>query len=330
MPFQIIRNDITKVKADAIVNTANPNVAIGTGVETAIYNAAGKEKLLKARKEIGPLEIGEVAITSGFNLNANYIIHVSGPIWIDGNHNEVYLLSECYQKALQLAVDSECKSIAFPLLATGNYGFPKEIGIQIAIDAFTRFLQENDIEITLVVFGDKDVKISGKLVDEVASFIDEQYVEKALEKEYSFCLLDEESAQTFNSIKEINEDELEEALKGIYHKSFEKYLQDLIHQKGLKNSEVYTSANLSKQYFSKLLNGKVKPSKEKLLALAIGLHLNLDETSDFLKLAGYALSPISQTDMIVEYFIIHKDYSVMKIDTVLYDFGLDMLSNSND
>ncbi len=184
MPFQIIRNDITKVKADAIVNTANVNVAIGTGVETAIYNAAGKEQLLEARKKIGTLEIGNVGITDAFNLDAKYIIHVSGPIWIDGCHFEGDILSECYQKALQLAVDHDCKSIAFPLLATGNFGFPKEIGIQIAINAFTSFLLNNDIDITLVAFGDKDTKISGKLVEKVASFIDDQYVEEALEKEY--------------------------------------------------------------------------------------------------------------------------------------------------
>lgn len=347
MPFRIIRNDITKVKADAIVNTANVNVAIGTGVETAIYNAAGKEQLLEARKKIGTLEIGNVGITDAFNLDAKYIIHVSGPIWIDGCHFEGDILSKCYQKALQLAVDHDCKSIAFPLLATGNFGFPKEIGIQIAINAFTSFLLNNDIDITLVVFGDKDTKISGKLVEKVASFIDDQYVEEALEKEYhhSFFgsiinksiavtsgfledLEDEEEIQEFGSPKVVDEDELELALKDIYHDSFEKHLQALINKKGLKNAEVYTSANLSKQYFSKLLKGKVKPSKEKVLALAIGLHLNLDETIDFLKIAGYALSPISQTDKVVEYFILHEDYSVMKIDTVLYDFGLDMLSCS--
>ena len=176
MPFQIIRNDITKVKADAIVNTANPNVAVGDGVDSAIYKAAGKEKLLEARKKIGLLMQGEVAITDAFDLDAKYIIHASGPWWTDGSKGEEACLRSCYEKALQLAKDHGCNSIAFPLLATGTYGFPKELGIQIAVDTFTAFLEDNDIEITLAVFGSEDVTISGKLVEDVASFVDDGYV----------------------------------------------------------------------------------------------------------------------------------------------------------
>ncbi len=394
MPFQIIRNDITKVKADAIVNTANPNVAVGDGVDFAIYKATGKEKLLEARKKIGLLMPGEVAITDAFDLDAKYIIHASGPWWTDGSKGEEACLRSCYAKTLQLAKDYGCNSIAFPLLATGTYGFPKELGIQIAVDTFTAFLEDNDIEITLAVFGSEDVTISGKLVEDVASFVDDGYVATALAEEYrnddyprvigrrpesrigsilqsihmpSFLRRenrDEEEA-AFDALpleKEIEEDEapdadmmqsysaveapsvmmseylkpvsfekksesLEDALKEIYTDSFEKHLQQLINKKGLKNSEVYATANISKQYFSKLLKGQVKPSKEKMLALAVGLRLNLDETIDFLRMAGYALSPISQTDKIVEYFIEHEDYNVLKIDIVLFDYGLDPLSN---
>lgn len=380
MPFQIIRNDITKVKADAIVNTANPNVAVGDGVDSAIYKAAGKEKLLEARKKIGLLMPGEVAITDAFDLDAKYIIHASGPWWTDGRKGEEACLRSCYAKALQLAKDYGCNSIAFPLLATGTYGFPKELGIQIAIDTFTAFLEDNDIEITLAVFGSEDVTISGKLVEDVASFVDDGYVATALAEEYrndnypreigkrpesrvgstvqSFHIPSflrrknrDEEEDSFDALpleEEAKEDEalsvmmpeylksvsfekktesLEDALKEIYTDSFEKHLQQLINKKGLKNSEVYATANISKQYFSKLLKGQVKPSKEKMLALAVGLRLNLDETIDFLRIAGYALSPISQTDKIVEYFIEHEDYNVLKIDIVLFDYGLDPLSN---
>ena len=119
---------------------------------------------------------------------------------------------------------------------------------------------------------------------------------------------------------------LDDVLKGIYTESFEKHLQQLINKKGLKNAEVYAAANINKQYFSKLLKGKVRPSKEKVLALAVGLHLNMDETVDFLGLAGYAFSPISQTDAVVRYFIEHENYNVIKIDMVLFDYGLDPLS----
>ena len=323
MPFRIIRNDITKVKADAIVNTANPAVEIGDGVDSAIYNAAGKEQLLEARGRIGHLNPGEVGITPAFHLEATFIIHVSGPWWLGGQQNEEQLLRQCYDRALALAVENGCQSIAFPVLATGTYAFPKELGIQIAIDSFTEFLEKNELEITLVVFGSESVSISGRLVDEVSSFIDDRYVQEALAEEYK--------EEFFSSAPILaapcKKESLDDVLKNIYTDSFEKHLQKLINKKRFKNSEVYVSANISKQYFSKLLKGQVKPSKEKMLALAVGLQLNLDETIDFLKIAGYALSPISQTDAVVEYFIEQEDYSVIKIDIVLFDYGLDPLSN---
>lgn len=388
MPFQIIRNDITKVKADAIVNTANPEVAIGDGVEFAIYKAAGREKLLAEREKIGRLVPGEVGITDAFALQAKYIIHVSSPWWTGGSRGEEKLLRECYDKVLLLAYEHGCASVAFPLLATGAYRFPKKTGIQIAVDAFTKFLEEHDMEIMLVVFEKESVKISGELVEEVASFVDDNYVRETVQEEYkrdasvravfssatvlpvsrkglfrnrkrregmgtesykdaasedqNFLSSPGASEQGKNIEPELleelqsapeetfgkTEEDLEGALKEIYTESFEKHLQKLINKKGFKNSEVYAAANISKQYFSKLLNGKVKPSKEKMLALAVGLRLNLDETVDFLRIAGYALSPISQTDIIVEYFIRKKDYNVLKIDIVLFDYGQDPLSKA--
>ena len=350
MPFQIIRNDITKVKADAIVNTANPDVAVGSGVDSAIYKAAGENRLLRERQKIGKLEPGEVAITPAFDLDAKYIIHASGPWWWGGDQGEAEILRQCYDKSLQLAADNNCKSIAFPLLATGTYGFPKKLGIEIAVDAFTRFLQKYDIEIYLVVFGQESVKISGELGEEVLSYIDDDYVSDTIAEEYQSKSSDEDSerftsddssdrcgnnsfsftgsaTRALGRVSLKSTASLDDALKGIYKESFEKHLQLLINKKGLKNSEVYASANISKQYFSKLLKGQVKPSKGKVLSLAVGLRLNMDETIDFLRLAGYALSPISQTDVVVEFFIEHQDYSVIKIDMVLFDYGLDPLSN---
>lgn len=415
MPFHIIRNDITKVKADAIVNTANPEVAVGSGVDYAIYKAAGMENLLAEREKIGYLSPGEVGITKAFNLEAKFIIHVSGPRWENASKGEEAILRKCYDKALNLAFENGCESIAFPVISTGTYGFPQKTGIQIAVDAFTSFLEEHEIDITLVVFGDESVKISGEIVDEVSSYIDDSYVKMALAEEK--ILPTRESMQEFGQLRDSTPDEekapqdnkekapqdnkeksspvrmlfsriagkkaardrcaentwdasdsvapkniqdeeagnlsqadtdrcamlgaaamsgiedravannsLEDVLKGIYKESFEKHLQMLINKKGLKNSEVYAAANISKQYFSKLLKGQVKPSKGKMLALAVGLHLNMDETVDFLRIAGYALSPISQTDAVVGYFIEHEDYNVLKIDIVLFDYGLDPLS----
>jgi len=348
MPFKIIRDDITKVKADAIVNPANSEPVIGGGVESAIYEAAGKEKLLEARKELGRLNPGKVGVTEAFNLDAKYIVHVSGLYWKGGNSFEARCLKECYEKALKAALDKGCKSIAFPLLATGTYGFPKDIGLDVAVSTFTEFLEEYEMDITLVVFGNDAVNVSGKLVDEVRSFVDDKYVKEALETEYKedrniecyalpnerfHLLLKEETydvpdnACTKDTFSAKQPGSLEAALKNIYKESFEKHLQQLINKKGLKNSEVYAAANISKQYFSKLLKGQVKPSKEKMLALAVGLRLNMDEVVDFLRIAGYALSPISQTDTVVEYFIRKQEYNVLKINIVLFDYGLEPLSN---
>ena len=348
MPFRIIRDDITKVKADAIVNPANPEPVIGGGVESAIYEAAGRERLLEARKELGRLNPGKVGVTEAFNLDAKYIVHVSGLYWKGGNSFEARCLKECYEKALKAALDKGCKSIAFPLLATGTYGFPKDIGLDVAVSTFTEFLEEYEMEITLVVFGNDAVNVSGKLVDEVRSFVDDKYVKEVLETEYNedrniecYALPNERfhllsKVETYEVLdnacaKETFSAEpsgsLEAALKNIYKESFEKHLQQLINKKGLRNSEVYAAANISKQYFSKLLKGQVKPSKDKMLALAVGLRLNMDETADFLRIGGYALSPISQTDTVVEYFIRKQEYNVLKINIVLFDYGLEPLTN---
>lgn len=348
MPFKIIRDDITKVKADVIVNPANSEPVIGGGVESAIYEAAGKEKLLEARKELGRLQPGKVGVTEAFNLAAKYIIHVSGLYWKGGNSFEARCLKECYEKALKAALDKGCKSIAFPLLGTGTYGFPKDIGLDVAVSTFTEFLEEYEMEITLVVFDNEAVNVSGKLVDEVRSFVDDKYVKEALEAEYKedrnieryalpnerfHLLLKEETYDvpdntcTKETFSAEPSGSLEAALKNIYKESFEKHLQQLINKKGLKNSEVYAAANISKQYFSKLLKGQVKPSKDKMLALAVGLRLNMDETADFLRIGGYALSPISQTDTVVEYFIRKQEYNVLKINIVLFDYGLEPLTN---
>ena len=126
MAFKIVRNDITKVEADIIVNTANPKPKCVSGTDLAIYEAAGKEALLAERKTIGPIERGDIAVTGAYNLNAKYIIHTVGPVWIDGNHHELEILERCYRLPLQKAVELGCQSIAFPLISTGVYEFPKD------------------------------------------------------------------------------------------------------------------------------------------------------------------------------------------------------------
>lgn len=184
MAFQIIRNDITKVTADAIVNTANPKPKVGSGTDSAIYAAVGADRLLEERKKIGPIELGQVAVTPAFDLDAKYILHTVGPAWIDGEHGEHEAVRSCYRNCLDKAKELGCESIAFPLIATGVYGFPKADALQIAVSVFSEFLTESDMLITLVVFDEASFVLSGKIFSGVDAFIDENYVSEHLDEEY--------------------------------------------------------------------------------------------------------------------------------------------------
>ena len=171
MPFQIIRNDITKVKADAIVNTANPKPRIGRGTDSAIYAAAGEEQLMAARKMIGDIEPGQAVYTDAYSLDAKYIIHTVGPAWIDGYHGERDVLHSCYEQSLALADQLKCKSIAFPLIATGTYGFPKDEALHIALSEIQRFLLTHEMKVTIVVFDRKALELSEGLVFDLNAVI---------------------------------------------------------------------------------------------------------------------------------------------------------------
>lgn len=183
MPFEIVRNDIVKMEVDAIVNTANPKPVVGTGVDTAIHNAAGPE-LLKAREKIGDLKVCEAVATPAFDLPAKYVIHVVGPAWVDENTVEEEMLARSYRAALDVAAEKNCGSIAFPLLSTGNYGFPKKLSMRIALDVFSKFLMEHEMQIYLTVFGEEAFKLSNTLFRSVQSYIDENYVSEKTAEEY--------------------------------------------------------------------------------------------------------------------------------------------------
>ncbi len=185
MPFRIIRNDITRVAADAIVNTANPNPVIGSGTDNAVYAAAGKDALLAARKKIGRIARGEAAVTPAFGLQAKYIIHTVGPVWRGGDQGEEEKLRACYRKPLLLAEQLECESIAFPLISTGVYGFPKELALKIAEEEITGFLENSEMEITLVVFDRASFEISAARKADISRYIDEHYVADQAAAEYA-------------------------------------------------------------------------------------------------------------------------------------------------
>ena len=190
MPFKIVRNDITKMQVDAIVNTANTAPMFFAGVDTAVYKAAGEKELLEERRKIGYLKEGDAAITKGCQLPAKYIIHAVSPQFTDGNHGEEELLRSCYKRSLELAKEYACKSIAFPLIATGGYGYPKEEGIRIALDEINAFLLKNDMLIYLVVFDTVSTQLGWKLYPALETYIDQYYVCDKLEEEYRDCCVE--------------------------------------------------------------------------------------------------------------------------------------------
>ena len=345
MPFQILRNDITNMQADAIVNTANPNPVMGSGTDTAIHQKAGPE-LLEARKEIGVIARGDAAITPAFHLQAKYVIHAVGPKWMGGLFREEQLLRNCYDKALNLALENGCQSIAFPLISTGNYGFPRDKALRIAISAFSSFLLEHEMQIYLVVYDADSFKLSEKLFAGVSSYIDEHYVREKRSFHYwddavygnrntveaKRCAMeryDRELApqcRTDGVLPPSQEATSLEQLLAHTDAGFTETLLKLIDKSGKKDSEIYKKANISKQHFSKIRNDlHYKPKKPTAVALALALELDLEATRDLIGRAGYALTGSSKFDLIVRYYIEHKNYNIVEINVVLFEHDQSLL-----
>ena len=341
MSFEIIRNNIVNVEADAIVNTANPMVAVGAGVDQAVYEAAGWDRLLEERRKIGVMKPGQVAATPGFDLRSKYILHTIGPAWYDGNHGERETLAKCYSASLALAKELGCESVAFPLMATGTYGFPKDEALRIAVSEISSFLLENEMEVILVVYNKEAFELSGKLFSDVKSYIEENEV---IPEEARFGRLEDmemdmgqpEEAVKLGKAQDIEcdeaapsfglpDDNLEERLSHM-DKTFQQYLFMLIDRRGLTDPEVYKKANIDRKLFSKIRNNvNYMPSKKTVFALAIALELNLDEVKDLLLRAGFAFSPSSRFDLIVKYFIETGNCNINEINTVLFEYDQPLL-----
>ena len=329
MPFEIVRNDITNMHVDAIVNTANPRPVIGLGTDSAIHEKAGPELLL-ARQQIGSIDPGHAAITPAFRLPAKYVIHAVGPAWIGGDADEALLLRSCYENALHQALEHHCRSVAFPLISTGNYGFPKDKALQIAISAFSEFLLEHEMQIYLVVFDRDSYKLSEKLFDRVASYIDENYVDEhgwdsGAVYERIRCNRQESRWACEAAAMPARTLSLEDALKAV-DVGFSEALLDLIDETGKKDSEIYKRANISKQHFSKIRNNpNYKPTKATALAFCIALELDLEQTKELIGRAGYALTNSSKFDLIIQYFIEQHKYDIVEINIALYEFDQNLL-----
>ena len=340
MPFQIIRNDITKVKADAIVNTANPRPKIGGGTDSAVYKAAGAEQLLAERRKIGDIRPGDAAVTPAFALPAKYIIHTVGPSWRGGRHGERDILQACYRNSLLKAAELSCESIAFPLIATGVYGFPKDEALQIALAEINRFLLKHEMLVTLVVFDQKSFVLSEKLISGIDAFLEEHEVDALADMEYGRAYAEELRLENVRRRRRQRQQILSMSLNeaapsptGPSGKSLEEFMNReeesfrerlfrLIDERGLSDAEVYTRANLTRQLFSKIRkNPDYHPKKATAFALSIALELDMKTMLDLLSRAGLTFSPSSRMDLIIEYFVTNGSYDTGQIDAALFHYG---------
>ena len=341
MPFTIVWQDITKMKVDAVVNAANTDLQMGGGVCGAIFKAAGAAQIQAACDKLAPIKIGEAVVTPGFNLPAKFVIHAAGPVYRQENKelSEQYLRA-AYTNALKRAVENNCESIAFPLISSGIYGYPKNEALQVATSAIRDFLTLHDMDVTLAVFDKSAFTISREIVGAVDRYIDEHYVDahpikRRRRLDVKRDTLSQADADVNKSIEPVFEEMLIssisklaplEDLVGKLDEPFSQMLLRLIDVKGMTDVEVYKRANLDRKLFSKIRTGKgYMPSKRTAIALAVALELSLDETDELLERAGYALSHAVKFDVIVEYFITNGKYDVFEINEVLFAYDQPLL-----
>ena len=333
MPIKIIRQDITKIKCDAVVDPTDVHYSHRGGVDSAIHEAAGEE-LYRACLEKGDLDIGKAVITSAFALPCRYVIHTVGPRWKGGEYGEEVILRSCYFESLKLASTNKCKSIAIPLIASGTFGFPKDKVLKIAIDEISKFLFDNEMLVYIVVYDKTSYSISEKLFTDIVDYIDDIYTGdwfypncSTILKSMAMPLMPQDRKRNvdidFDACKSkdiLSEDRLDDILKSI-DESFSQMLLRKIDEKGMTDAECYKKANVDRKLFSKIRsNVNYKPSKPTALAFAISLELTLEETEDMLRKAGFALSHSNKFDIIIEYFINHGNYNIHEINEVLYQF----------
>ena len=332
MPIRVFRNDITLVKADAIVNSANPEPIIGGGAEAAIYEAADKKALLAERKKIGEINPGEVAYTPAFKLSAKYIIHTVGPIWQGGSHGEAAILSSCYEKSLELAGKLGCKSTAFPFISTGTYGFPKDKAIEIAAASINRFLKYHKMSVILVVLDKESFKISGKKFSDVASFIEANIVESKLNEEYGEPndisnrnrRIEFRNRQYMHQRgEEVLPDDISELLKSS-QASFSDRVQAMVKQRGMEPSDIYNKDFiLTKKIYSdmKTQGDDYRPKKGTAISFCLALELDLPQTLELLGSAGWTLSDSKYVDLIIKWHILKKDFNIRHVNETLNSYG---------
>ena len=358
MPFEMVRNDITKMNVDAIVNAAIRSLLGGGGVDGAIHRAAGPE-LLEECRTLGGCDTGEAKITKGYRLPARYVIHTVGPIWHGGSNGEKELLAGCYRHSLELAAANNCESVAFPMISTGAYGYPKDEALSVAVDEITRFLLDHDMTVYLVVFGRESLITGRKLFRDIREYIDDVYADARIRRRRrmenareSLWQTDEKAALDLDM--EISQSIYEDACKSeapsdlmanmaapamgaapdwekILKKtdeSFSEALLRLIDERGWTDAQCYKKANVDRKLFSKIrTNPAYQPSKPTVLAFAVALELSLPETKKLLKKAGFSLTHSNDFDLILEYCISRGKYNVFEINEVLFEYDQPLLGS---
>lgn len=334
MPLEIIRNDITKVHVDAIVNAVNSSLLGGGGVDGAIHRAAGPE-LLEECRTLGGCKVGQAKITKGYRLPAKYVIHTVGPVWHDGKSDEEKLLTDCYKNSLALAKEYNLENIAFPLISSGAFGYPKDKALKTAISVIGEFLLSNEMTVFLVVYDKAAFVLSEKLFSSITQYIDDKYIEehpfnrRRSRIEETHILEEYYVEEPMQSPMETPLKKRKQRLKDVIRhmdETFSQMLLRLIDEKAMTDAETYKKANIDRKLFSKIRNDiNYKPSKPTVIAFAIALNLNLDETKDLLLKAGFALSHSSKFDIIIEYFIEDGNYNIFEINEALFAFDQNML-----
>ncbi len=329
MPLQIVRDDITHMEVDAIVNAANESLLGGGGVDGAIHRAAGPELLAKCRT-LGGCRTGQAKLTGGYRLKAKYVIHTVGPVWRGGGYGERELLVSAYRSSLELARKHRCRTVAFPLISAGAYGYPKDQALKVAVDTIGDFLLRHDMTVYLVIFDRASYTIGGKLFADIAAYINDRYVARygdSLERERrraAWARLMEEGEQMPAPCAAAPAG-LEKALEEL-DESFSQMLLRKIDERGITDAQCYKRANIDRKLFSKIRSDvHYRPSKPTAMAFAVALELPLDEARDLLGKAGFAFSHASKFDIIVEYFIAHRNYNIFEINEALFAFDQSLL-----
>ena len=354
MPFEIVKNDITKMRVDAIVNAANNSLLGGGGVDGAIHRAAGPQLLAECRT-LGGCETGEAKITKGYRLPARYVIHTVGPIWQGGSRSEQVLLACCYRNSLNLALKYGCESVAFPLISAGAYGYPKDQALSVAMDTIGKFLFEHDMTVYLVLFGHTEFLTGKKIFRDVQEYIDDVYTATHVKKnvehsrkrlwqsdEDAALRLDQQLGATYGDFS--FEDsapmaapspsaalpDCEQMLKKT-DEGFSEALLRLIDERGMTDAQCYKRANVDRKLFSKIRsNPAYRPSKPTVFAFAVALQLSLPETKRLLHTAGFSLSHSSKFDIILEYFIKARRFDIFEINEVLFQFDMPLLGSGTN